>query len=69
MVWEGEQANIHASIIKGKSATCDHITEMGGIRFTYSITRTKNVVHASDTADEAEKHIKIWFTDDEIIKY
>lgn len=29
----------------------------------------RNLVHASESVDEAEREIKVWFTEDEILKY
>jgi nucleoside-diphosphate kinase len=29
----------------------------------------RNLVHCSDSVEEAQREIKVWFTDDEIVKY
>lgn len=35
--------------------------EMASVRGKYSNNQTRNLVHASDTAEHAEREIKIWF--------
>jgi nucleoside-diphosphate kinase len=53
--------------------------EMGTIRGDYSVDSPaianvegraiKNIMHASETPEEAENEIKLWFTDDELHSY
>lgn len=37
------------------------IAAMGSIRGTYADDTTKNLVHASDNSENAEREIKVWF--------
>ena len=41
----------------------------GTIRGDFSVDIRKNIVHASDSIESAEKEIKIHFTEDEILHY
>lgn len=36
-------------------------SELGSIRGTYTIDKTKNLVHASDSVESAIREIRIWF--------
>ncbi len=77
MVWEGNEAVEIIRKITG--GTEPRTSDVGTIRgdFTidsYSIADSdsravRNLVHASGEPDEAEKEIKIWFNDDELIEY
>ena len=77
MVWEGP----HAAELGRKTVghTNPLKAEIGSIRGDYSCESyfladdmqraIQNLIHASGTAEEAEKEIKIWFADDELIDY
>lgn len=42
----------------------------GTIRGDFSInTRSRNVIHGSDSTEAAQREIKLWFSDDELIKF
>ncbi|KLO22667.1 nucleoside diphosphate kinase [Marinitoga sp. 1197] len=41
----------------------------GSIRGEFGMSITKNIVHASDSPENAEREIKIFFKEDEILKY
>ena len=41
----------------------------GSIRGEYGLTVQKNIVHASDSIENAEKEISIFFDEDELIDY
>lgn len=72
---------VHAVDMVRKIAgnTCPNLAEMGTIRGDYSVdspaaaNRDKraihNIVHASETPEEAEHEIKLWFKDEEIHEY
>ncbi|KAF2956040.1 nucleoside-diphosphate kinase [Marinitoga sp. 38H-ov] len=41
----------------------------GSIRGEFGMSITKNIVHASDSPENAERELKIFFKDEEIINY
>lgn len=41
----------------------------GTIRGDYAIVLGKNIIHGSDTVENAEKEIALWFKDGEICEY
>ncbi|WGS65398.1 nucleoside-diphosphate kinase [Marinitoga aeolica] len=41
----------------------------GSIRGEFGMSVTKNIVHASDSHENAEKEMKIFFSEDEILNY
>lgn len=77
MIWQG--ASAVELVRKLTGATAPLLADVGTIRgdFTldsYSLADTdqrsvRNLIHASGTAEEAEKEIKIWFQEDEIVRY
>jgi nucleoside-diphosphate kinase len=42
--------------------------EMGSIRGDFAISISENVIHASDSIENAMREMKIFFTEDELIK-
>jgi len=67
MVIEGPNAiSILRSMI-GKTNPVE--AQPGTIRGDYAITTTKNIIHAADSTENAEREIKIFFSPDEILKY
>jgi len=77
MVWEGDNAIAIVRKIVGNTEPLS--AEMGSIRGdlaldTYRLSDVeerpiRNLVHASGNKEEAEKEIKIWFNDNEIMTY
>lgn len=43
--------------------------EPGTIRGDLGLSLTKNVVHASDSTESAEREIRVFFTEDEVYEY
>jgi nucleoside-diphosphate kinase len=41
----------------------------GSIRGEFGMSVTKNIVHASDSAENAEREMKIFFDEEEIVEY
>jgi len=77
MVWKGNAA---VGVIRKITGATEPLTsDVGTIRGDYTIDSyeladrddraVRNLVHASGSAEEAEKEIPIWFTDAEIQKY
>ncbi|MBI4708958.1 MAG: nucleoside-diphosphate kinase [Candidatus Portnoybacteria bacterium] len=77
MVWEGSEA---VGVIRKITGGTEPLTsDVGTIRGDFTIDSYKladvdgravrNLIHASGSSVEAEKEIKIWFEDEEVIKY
>jgi len=77
MIWEGNQAvNIVKKLVGGtEPLTSDVGTLRGDLTLdSYDLASideraVRNLIHCSDKPAEAEREIKIWFSNDEIIKY
>jgi nucleoside-diphosphate kinase len=67
MVVEGPQAVSVVRRLIGKTSSFE--AESGTIRGDFGISVTKNVVHASDSRDTAEKEINFFFKKREIVHY
>ncbi len=77
IVWQG----IHAAAVVRKitGGTEPLTSEMGTIRGDFTIDSyevsdidersVRNIVHASGTAEEAEKEIDLWFSPNELVEY
>lgn len=59
LIIEGEKAIETVRKINGATDPAD--AEMGTIRGRFALSKSENVVHASDSADSAEREIRIWF--------
>jgi nucleoside-diphosphate kinase len=77
MVWEGMHA---CGIVRKITGGTEPLTsDVGTIRGDFTIDSyefadtfdrsVRNIVHASGSYEEAQKEIKVWFSDDEILKY
>lgn len=77
MIFEGNQA---VGIVKKLVGGTEPLTsEVGTIRGDYTLDSyelssyddraVRNLIHCSDMADEAEREIKIWFNESEILNY
>lgn len=77
MVWEGNEAV--AVVTKLVGTTEPKTSDVGTIRgdFTvdsyshssYENRAVRNLIHCSESPEEAEREIGLWFTEDEIMKY
>ncbi len=67
MVWEGDNAIAVVRKIIGK--TNPQEAEPGSVRGDYAMFMTKNIVHASDTQENAKKEMSIFFTEKELVSY
>jgi nucleoside-diphosphate kinase len=77
MIWQG--ASAVELVRKLTGATAPLLADVGTIRgdFTldsYALADTdqrsvRNLIHASGTTDEAKQEIKIWFKEEELMKY
>ena len=59
LILEGEHAI--AMVRKINGATDPLEAEIGSIRGRYALSKTENAVHSSDSVDNAEREIEIWF--------
>lgn len=77
MIWEGNQS---VGIVKKLVGSTEPMSSDGGtIRGDYTIDSfglanlderaVRNLIHCSDQPEEAEREIKIWFTEAEVLKY
>jgi len=67
MVVEGPNAVSILRNMVGKTSPVE--AQPGTIRGDYALTTTKNIIHAADSAENAEREIKIFFSSNEILKY
>jgi len=77
MVMEGNQAVAVVSKLVGSTEPAT--SDVGTIRGDYTVDSyghaavenrgVRNLVHQSESVEEAEREIKIWFNDDEMMKY
>lgn len=61
LVIEGE--NVVKTVRKINGATDPAEAEAGTIRGQFALTKSENLVHASDSVASAEREIEIWFSD------
>lgn len=61
--------NVISGIRKLNGATDPEKAEMGSVRGDLAINMTKNLIHASDSLENAEREIGLYFRDDEIVQY
>lgn len=67
MVWEGP--NAVAAVRQTMGATRPTEAAPGSIRHDFGLSIGRNLTHASDTPENGEKEISLWFTPDEIIDW
>lgn len=67
MVWEGPQAI--AAVRQTMGATNPVEAAPGSIRHDYALLISRNLTHASDSVENAEIEISIWFKTEEIISW
>lgn len=67
MIWEGK--NVVAVSRKLTGATNPQEATPGTIRGDFAIDIGRNVIHASDSVESAQREIKIHFNPAEIVKY
>ncbi|MCR6110656.1 nucleoside-diphosphate kinase [Bacillus sp. A301a_S52] len=67
MVWQGEGIITEARKMMGKTNPTDSLP--GTIRGDFGINVSKNIIHGSDSPESAQREIKLYFTEDEIVSY
>ena len=67
MVWTGPEA---VSAVRQTMGATDPLKAAPGtIRHDFALTISRNLTHASDSAENAINEINLWFTKDEIVKW
>lgn len=67
MVWEGDNAVAHARALIGKTNSLE--AAPGTIRSDFAIHTNFNLIHGSDSHDNAIREIGIFFREDELVSY
>jgi nucleoside-diphosphate kinase len=67
MVWEGKAAVATGRKILGATNPLD--SNPGTIRGDYCIITGRNICHGSDTVENANKEIKLWFGENEVVNW
>ena len=61
--------NVISGIRKLNGATDPEKAEMGSVRGDLAVSMTENLIHASDSLENAEREIALYFSEDEIVSY
>ena len=67
MVWEGP--NAIAAVRQTMGATRPTEAAPGSIRHDFALQIGRNLTHASDTAENGEKEVALWFKADELVSW
>lgn len=67
MAWEGENVIAIAREMMGKTNPAD--ASPGTIRGDYGLTVGKNVIHGSDSPESAQRELKLFFKEEELVSY
>lgn len=67
MVWEGP--NAIALVRQTMGATRPHEADPGTIRHDFALVVGKNLTHASDSVENADLEIALWFTPGELVEW
>ncbi|XP_075422493.1 nucleoside diphosphate kinase, mitochondrial [Ascaphus truei] len=67
MVWEGHNVVRSSRLMVGETDSAQ--AKPGTIRGDFSVHISRNVVHASDSAEVAEREISLWFHSAELISW
>lgn len=61
--------NVISGIRKLNGATDPEKAEMGSVRGDLAVSMTENLIHASDSLENAEREIALYFSENEIVNY
>lgn len=67
MVWDGP--NAVAAVRQTMGATRPTEAAPGSIRHDYGLEIGRNLTHASDTPENGEMEVSLWFTDQELLDW
>lgn len=66
-VWQGTSAVKVGRTIVGETDPIE--SRPGTIRGDFCVEKGRNIIHASDSVDNAEKEINLWFSQEEVQKW
>jgi nucleoside-diphosphate kinase len=67
MAWEGP--NAVAAVRQTMGATRPYEAAPGTIRHDFALTVDRNLTHASDSPENGEKEVALWFTPQEVVAW
>nr|XP_034960233.1 nucleoside diphosphate kinase A isoform X4 [Zootoca vivipara]XP_034960234.1 nucleoside diphosphate kinase A isoform X4 [Zootoca vivipara] len=67
MVWEGLNVVKTGRVMLGETNPAD--SKPGTIRGDFCVQVGRNIIHGSDSVENAETEINLWFTPEEIVNY
>ncbi|UOF89729.1 nucleoside-diphosphate kinase [Fodinisporobacter ferrooxydans] len=67
MVWQGNDAIAISRLMMGKTKPVD--AAPGTIRGDYALSVTNNIIHGSDSPENAEREISLWFTAGDVLSF
>jgi len=67
MVWQGHNVIKTARHMMGTTNPSE--AAPGTIRGDFGVSMGMNIIHGSDSPENAEREIKLWFREDEILSY
>lgn len=67
MVWEGP--NAIAAVRQTMGSTRPTEASPGSVRHDFGLEVGRNITHASDSLENAQKEIELWFTEGEILSW
>ncbi|RKN84578.1 nucleoside-diphosphate kinase [Paenibacillus ginsengarvi] len=67
MVWEGDQVIALSRIMMGKTNTLE--AQPGTIRGDYAVHTNRNLIHGSDSPENAVREMAIFFEPHELVSY
>ncbi|WP_123040799.1 nucleoside-diphosphate kinase [Cohnella candidum] len=67
MVWEGDNAVAQARVLIGKTNSLE--ADPGTIRSDFALHTRFNLIHGSDSVENAEREISIFFQENELVSY
>ncbi len=67
MAWEGPEAI--AAIRQTVGATCPLEALPGSLRHDFALEKQRNLVHASDSPENAAKEIALWFKPEDLVEW
>uniref|UniRef100_G1TK81 Nucleoside diphosphate kinase n=1 Tax=Oryctolagus cuniculus TaxID=9986 RepID=G1TK81_RABIT len=67
MVWEGHNVVRASRVMIGNTDSCE--AAPGTIRGDFSIHISRNVIHASDSVEGAQREIRLWFRSGELLDW
>lgn len=67
MVWEGP--NAIAAVRQTMGSTRPTEAAPGSVRHDYALEVGRNLTHASDTVENGEKEVSLWFSPEELVEW